>query len=160
LGNIKFRGGRSECIEDDLKYKLEDLGFADYEEMGYEFDFSDNDYRLKLFDAVINVLTDGTITSCKDDGVMIEYYVSPDKGYIILNPIYLCNINDESEMLGGKTYKGQPIICFTGLVDYRKNAVNENQSIKKYGLNEDFDFGKIKGRRIEDEYQFTPEQIR
>lgn len=131
LGNILFNGGRHECIEDDLAQKLVDLGFDDYNEMGYEFDFSDDDYRLKLFDAVINVLTDGEIISCKDDGVAIQYYVSPDKGYIILNAMYLYNIHDESETLGGKTLMGQPIICFTGLVDYSKNTVNENHVFRK-----------------------------
>jgi hypothetical protein len=131
LGNIRYNGGRSECIEDDLKQKLEDLNFDDHEEMGYEFDFSEDDYRLKLFDAIITILTNGSITSCKDDGVMIEYYVSPDKGYIILNPTYYDNINDENETIGGHTYMGQSIICFTGLVDYRKNIVNENRSFRK-----------------------------
>jgi hypothetical protein len=116
LGSIRFNGGHSICIDDDLAQKLEDFGFDYHEEMGYEFNFSDDDYRLKLFDAVITVLTDGRITTCKDDDIMIEYYVSPDKGYIIINPTYF----PDNEKIINPKYMKQPIICFTGLVDYSK----------------------------------------
>jgi hypothetical protein len=49
---------------------------------------------------------------------------------------------------------GYAIAFFTGEVDYR--------SMKEYNkhIDEDFDFGKVKPKKIQDEYKFSPEIIR
>jgi hypothetical protein len=106
-----------------------DYRFDINDDIGFEYtcDYSENDYRLNLFDTIITVLTDGKITSCKEEGVSIEYYVSPDKGYILL----YANYDDPNEENATGRYEGQPIICFTGLVNYSKTSVNENQSFRK-----------------------------
>jgi hypothetical protein len=121
----------------------------------------DNDFNMLLASIICWWLNMESIDDLKDIMLSdektyqtdyIEYWVSEDNGIIIVTDVEsLCKFGYYVNKRFIDNYANKRfIVCYTGKVDYSK----------EYKLNEDFDFGKVKSHRIEDDYTISKDVIR
>jgi hypothetical protein len=128
------------------------LKFTEYE-MTVEEAVNNIEYG-DMFIDMLNLLTDGKYTQETNrlTSNSIAWWESPDRAYIVVGTLYYEYEDKSVKFIGCHDFSCGGFICFTGLNDLR--------NYNKLRLNEDFDFGKVTSKRVEDDYTLPRDVVR